>query len=147
LDHFVSKNKVVFQSLQYLLDAAYLGAVGAISPWYLGLTGATPVPADADTALLHPGWTEFVNYSQPVRPTYTAVRAAQTMSNAAALAQFTITVGGTIGGAFMVSSNVKGGGAGTLHCCAPFSVGNRTVVPTDDVFLQYDCGAADDGVP
>lgn len=148
LNTCVSRNKIVFVSLQYLLDAGFLGTAAAIAPWYLGLTGATPVPADADTALLHPGWTEFTAYSQLVRPTYTAVRAAQTMSNSAALAQFTIAApGGTIGGAFMVSNNVKGGGGGTLHCCAPFAVGNVPVVATDDVFLRYDCTGVDDGIP
>ncbi len=131
--------------LQHILDTEFLSGT-PIGTWYLGLTNASPSPAAGDTMASHAGWTEFTTYSEGVRQTWTKTRSGQTVSNSASKAQFTVSTGGTIGGAFITSDNTKGGTAGTLGACAPLTGGNRAVVISDVVVLQYDFSAADDGV-
>lgn len=136
-------NLVVNAGLKDMNDKYFLGSAYTAT-WYLGLYGAAASndPAAADTAASHAGWTEAVGYSNVTRPA--AVFAAATtanpsvISNTASPAVFSIDTAGTIGGAFLISDNTKGGTAGILFSAADFqSPGDRTVVSGDTLSLTY----------
>jgi len=138
-------NLVVNVGLQQILDDIFTGA-GQVDPWYVGLTDGAPVTVAAgDTMGAHAGWVEFEDYSEGVRQTYTDVRAAQSVSNTAAPAAFTISGDGkTIGGAFLTSDNVKGAGDGVLLCGVAFTGGDESADTNDTIEVTYTFGAVDD---
>ena len=138
-----SHNLVVNQGLQ-TMNAVYFAGGTQITAWYLGLygSGATNSPAAGDTMALHTGWTEETGYSNATRPQCnfgTATTAdPSVISNTLSPAQFNINATATIGGAFLTSSNTKGGGTGTLFSAADFaSPGDRSVVSGDVLVLTY----------
>ena len=139
-----SHNIVVTTGLQYILDAALAGGT-AITSWYVGLIGSSPTLAAADTPASHSGWNESAAYSNSTRPAWTKTRAAQTMSNSASKASFSINGTATIYGAFIISDSAKSGTAGTLLCECAFA-SSRSVLSGDTLNVQYDFSAADDGV-
>lgn len=139
-----SKNLVVNEGLQYMAGTALDGATARITTWYLGLYGAaasnTPDPSDSMSS--HAGWTEVTNYSEANR--VTAVFAASTdadpsvVTNTASKAEFNMNATVTVGGAFLTSSNTKGGTTGTLFSAADFSApGDRAVVSGDVLLVTY----------
>jgi hypothetical protein len=105
----------------YALDAAFSAATQTTT-WYLGLknvgTGAV-----TDTSASHAGWTEYTNYSEANRQTWTeAGVSGQRITNSASPAVVTISGGGgTIGGVFLISNNTKGGTTGTLCSVSDFA--------------------------
>jgi len=140
-------NLVVNVGLQHVLDILFVSATGQIDPWYVGLLDDSPVPAAGDTMGAHGGWTEFEDYAEGTRQTYVDVRAAQTVSNVASKAVFTIDQdASTIAGAFMTSDNVKGAGDGTLLCAVAFSGGDKSADENDILEVTYTMTALDDGV-
>ncbi len=143
---FEEHNLVVNVGLQHILDILFVSATTQIDPWYVGLTATTPSPAAADTMASHAGWTEFEDYSEGTRQAYVDVRSAQSVTNAASKAVFSIDSGGTVGGAFLTSDNTKGGSSGTLLSAVAATEGNRVVVSGDTINATYTFGAADDGV-
>lgn len=136
-----AKNLVTNAGLQHILDSEF-GGDTQVTTWYVGLTAGSPTPAAGDTLASHAGWTEFSNYSGD-RKEWVEVRSGQTMSNSASKAQFSITGGTTVGGAFLCSA--VNGTSGTLMCVAASTEGNRTVANGDTLNIQYDFSAADDG--
>lgn len=138
-----SHNLVVNVGLQdmntkYFTGSAYTAA------WYLGLYGAAASnnPAATDTAALHPGWTEITPYSNATRPACvfgTATTAdPSVISNSASVAQFNINATNTVGGAFLISNNTKGGTTGILFSASDFqSPGDRAVVFGDTLNVTY----------
>ena len=140
-------NLVVNVGLQHILDILFVSATSQIDPWYVGLLDDSPTPAAGDTMGAHGGWTEFQTYSEGTRQTYVDVRAAQTVSNTASKAVFTIS-GDTqiIAGAFITSDNTKGGGGGTLLCAVAFSGGDKSADTNDILEVTYTLTAIDDGV-
>lgn len=140
-------NLVVNVGLQHILDILFISGTSQIDPWYVGLLDDTPVPAAGDTMGAHGGWTEFEDYSEATRQTYVDVRAAQTVSNTAAKATFTVNQDSSIiAGAFMTSDNVKGAGDGTLLCAVAFSGGDKGADENDILEVTYTFIAVDDGV-
>jgi len=112
--------------------------------WYLGLygAGASNTPAAGDTMASHAGWTEVTAYSQATRPQ--AVFGTSTtadpsvISNSASVAVFSINGTSTVGGAFLTSSNTKGGTTGILFSAGDFqSPGDRSVVSGDTLNVTY----------
>ena len=141
----VAGNLVVNAGIYNLMDTGVLTGT-QVTAWFLGPTSASPSPAAADTMGSHGGWTEFTGYSQTVRQSWTTARSSNVISNASNLASFAITTTGTLGGAFIVDSSTKGGGTGTLFCCAANSGSNRSVSSGDTVTIRYSFSVADDGV-
>ena len=138
-----SKNLVVNAGLQYMAGSA-LTAVTQITTWYLGLygSGATNSPAAGDTMASHAGWTEVVAYSNANRVTATFVTATNNnpsvVTNTASPAVFNINGTAVVGGAFLTSSNTKGGTTGTLFSAADFGTpGDRSVVNGDTLSVTY----------
>jgi len=60
------------------------------------------------------------------------------ITNSASPASFSINATATIGGAFLISNNTKGGTTGTLFSAADFqSPGDRSVVSGDTLNVTY----------
>jgi len=99
-------------------------------------------PAAGDTSASHAGWTEVTAYSQATRPA--AVFAAATtadpsvISNSGSPAVYSINGTTTVGGAFLISNNTKGGTTGVLFSAADFqSPGDRSVASGDTINVTY----------
>lgn len=138
-----SKNLVVNVGLKYMAGSA-LAAETQVTTWYLGLygAGASNTPAAGDTASSHAGWTEITPYSNATRPTATFAAATtanpSVVTNSASPAAFSINATATVGGAFLISNNTKGGTTGTLFSAADFqSPGDRNVVNGDTLNVTY----------
>lgn len=123
---------------QYFTGAAYTAA------WFIGLYGAAASnnPAAGDTAASHAGWTEVTAYSQTTRPAATFGTATtadpSVISNSASPATYSINGTTTVGGAFLISNNTKGGTTGVLFSAADFqSPGDRSVVNGDTLTVTY----------
>ncbi|CAB5223832.1 hypothetical protein UFOVP393_13 [uncultured Caudovirales phage] len=136
-------NLVVNGGLQYMCGTA-LTSTAQITTWFIGLygAGATNNPAAGDTMASHAGWTEVTAYSNATRPACTFASATlanpSVATNTASPAAFTINGTATVGGAFLTSSNTKGGTTGTLFSAADFaSPGDRSVVSGDTINLTY----------
>jgi hypothetical protein len=137
------KNLVVNVGLQDM-NTKYFTGTGYTATWYIGLYGAASSndPAAGDTAALHTGWTEVTDYSQATRPACTFGSATNAdpsvISNSASPAVFSINATVTVGGAFLISNNTKGGGTGILFSAADFAApGDRSVVNGDTVNVTY----------
>ena len=138
-----SQNLVVNEGLQDMNDKYFLGSTYTAT-WYIGLYGAASsnTPAASDTALLHPGWTEITPYSNATRPTAAFVGATyadpSVITNAVSPAQFNINATNVVGGAFLISNNVKGGTTGILFSASDFqSPGDRSVSSGDTLNVTY----------
>lgn len=94
-----------------------------IGSWYLGLFEANYVPTSSVKASDLPGVVgECVAYAETSRPTWQhAYDSHSVIDNLASQATFTLTQDKRVYGAFIVSSNVKGGNTGTLLSIARFS--------------------------
>jgi hypothetical protein len=138
-----SHNLVVNAGLQDM-NAKYFSGSSYTAAWYLGLygAGASNNPAASDTMASHAGWAENNSYSEATRPACsfgTATTAdPSVITNSASPAVFSINASTTIGGAFLVSNNTKGGTTGVLFSAADFaSPGDRAVVSGDTINVTY----------
>lgn len=138
-----SKNLVVNVGLQYMAGSA-LVATTQITTWYVGIYGAAAsnTPAAGDTAASHGGWTENTSYSESTRPVANFAAATNAnpsvVTNTSNKAVFTMNATTTVGGAFLISNNTKGGTTGTLFSAADFqSPGDRSVVNGDILNVTY----------
>lgn len=135
-------NLVVNVGLDDSLDKHLKGS-SYTAAWYVGITTGSPSPAAADTMGSHGGWTESTVYSNANRPTLTlGTVSGQSVDNSASKAVFNINASGTVGGAFVVNDDTKGGGTGTLYGCGAFTGGNRTVADGDTLNVTVTCTAA-----
>lgn len=140
----VSKpNLVVNQGLQDMNSKYFKGATYTAA-WYVGLYGAASSnnPTANDTAALHPGFTEITPYSNATRPAATFGTATtadpSVISNSASPASFSINATATVGGAFLISDNTKGGTAGVLFSASDFAApGDRSVANGDTLLVTY----------
>lgn len=139
----VEHNLVVNVGLKDMNDKYFTGS-GYTAAWYIGLYGAAASnnPSASDTMGVHAGWTEVTAYSQATRPQ--AVFAAATtadpsvITNSASPAVFSINGTTTAGGAFLTSSNIKGGTTGILFSAVDFQApGDRNVVSGDTINVTY----------
>lgn len=138
-----SPNLVVNVGLQDM-NTKYFSGSAYTAAWYIGLYGAAASnnPAASDTAASHAGWTEVTAYSQATRPACTFGTATtadpSVISNSASPATYSINGTTTVGGAFLISNNTKGGTTGTLFSAADFqSPGDRSVVSGDTLSVTY----------
>lgn len=139
----LAPNLVVNEGLQDMNNKYFTG-VTYTAAWYLGLYGAAASnnPTATDTAALHPGFTEVTDYSQANRPacSFGAATSADpsVISNSASVATFSINATTTVGGAFLISNNTKGGSTGVLFSAADFAApGDRAVVNGDTILVTY----------
>lgn len=136
-------NLVVNVGLQDM-NTKYFTGSSYTAAWYIGLYGAAAsnTPAAGDTAALHAGWTEITPYSNATRPACTFGSATSAdpsvISNTLSPAQFNINATNTVGGAFLISNNTKGGSTGILFSASDFqSPGDRSVASGDTLNVTY----------
>jgi len=136
-------NLVVNVGLKDMNDKYFLGS-SYTAAWFIGLYGAAASnnPAASDTSATHAGWVEVTAYSQATRPvtTFSAATTADpsVITNAANVAQFSITGTTVVGGAFLINNNTKGGTTGVLFSAADFQApGDRSVVSGDIINVTY----------
>jgi hypothetical protein len=138
-----SHNLVVNVGLQDM-NSKYFAGSTYTATWYIGLYGAAASnnPAAGDTASVHAGWIEATPYSNATRPACTFGTATtadpSVITNSASPAQFNINATATVGGAFLISNNVKGGSLGILFSASDFqSPGDRNVSSGDTLNVTY----------
>ena len=130
--------------LDHILDSQFTGSA-QVDPWFIGLissAGFTGIVA-ADTMASHAGWVELTTYSEGVRQTWDEAAASGQIIASSSVATFTQTAGATIKGAFLTSSDTKGGATGTLFSAALFDEGDRVVANTDTLDVTYSLSASD----
>ncbi len=139
----VCPNLVVNGGLQDMNNKYFLGSAYTAT-WYIGLygAGATNSPAAGNTMASHSSWTEETGYSQATRPACSFATPTtanpSVATNSASPAVYSINATATIGGAFLVSNNTKGGSTGTLYSASDFtSPGDRSVVTGDTLNVTY----------
>lgn len=136
-------NLVVNEGLNHILDTV-LHNQAQIPTWFVALFAGNVTPVATWTAANFTSLsTEFVNYTEATRPEYNeAAAAAQSITNSANKAVFTIdTGGGTVYGAALISSSVKSGVAGKLFAATRFAT-QRTLDATDLLNVAYTVGAS-----
>jgi hypothetical protein len=136
-------NLVVNVGLKDMNDKYFSGS-GYTATWYLGLYGAAASndPAAGDTAASHAGWTEITPYSNAARPTATFAAAStadpSVITNSASPAVYNVDATATVGGAFLISDDTKGGTTGVLFSAADFDApGDRNVSSGDTITVTY----------
>jgi hypothetical protein len=136
-------NLVVNEGLQDM-NAKYFTGTTYTAAWYLGLygSGSTNSPAAGNTMASHSSWTEVTDYSQATRPACTfgtpTTANPSVATNSASPASFSINATTVVGGAFLTTSNTKGGTTGTLFSAGDFqSPGDRSVVSGDTLNVTY----------
>lgn len=136
-------NLVVNQGLQDM-NAKYFTGSGYTAAWYLGLYGAAASnnPAASDTMASHAGWVEVTAYSESTRPVCTfgvpTTADPSVATNSVSPAVFSINGTTVVGGAFLTTSNTKGGTTGLLFSAGDFQApGDRSVVAGDTLTLTY----------
>ena len=139
----VIENLVTNAGLNHLLDVALSGG-SQVTTWYVGLTGTAPEAAPGDTMASHSGWTEVTAYDESNRVTWTDGGVSNgSVSNAGSAAEFTISTDSTtVGGAFLVSNNTKGGSTGTLYAVGAFSAGDKSLDDGDSLTVTATFTAA-----
>ena len=129
----VGHNLVVTAGLNDSLDKHFKGS-SYTAAWYVGLVSGTPTVAAGDIMSSHAGWTEITAYDEANRQTLTLGSvSAGSVDNSASKAVFTISANGTtIGGAFVTTSNTRGGTTGTLYGAGARSTGNNKTIDDND---------------
>lgn len=130
-----SHNTITGEGIGYLLDEVF-GTASKVNTWYVGLyTALSGTPGDLTGADIGGGnLTEFTDYTGN-RKAFAGVRSGQSWSNAASKAEFVISSGNTILGAFLASDEI--GTATYLLCIDTFSGGSRAVSPSDTLKVAY----------
>lgn len=123
---------------KYLKGSAYTAA------FYVGLTDGTPTVAAGDTMSSHAGWVEVTAYDEATREALTlGTVSSQSVDNSASKASFSINTNSTtIGGAFIVTNNTKGGTTGTLYGVGAFTGGDKSADSGDTLNVTVTCTAA-----
>ena len=136
-------NLVVDAGLDDSLDKHLKGAAYTAA-WYVGLTDGTPTFAAGDAQAGHAGWVEVVAYDEAVRQTLTlGAVAAQSVDNVGNEAVFTISANDTvIGGAFISTTDTRGGSVDTLYGGGAFTAGDKTLDDDDTLTVTVTCTAA-----
>ena len=137
------QNLVVNQGLQDM-NAKYFKGSTYTATWYIGIYGAAASnnPVAGDTAASHAGFTEVTDYTNATRPVATFDTATtadpSVISTTASPAVFMMNGSTTVGGAFLISDNTKGGTAGVLFSASDFAApGDRVVIDGDQISVGY----------
>jgi len=134
------ENTVVNVGLNDLLTNYFKGS-SYTAAFYVGLKDTGSVSA-SDTMSSHGGWTEDTTYSNSNRPTLTLGSVSgQSVDNSGSKAVFNINGSTTIYGAFVSTSNTKGGTTGVLYGAADFGA-SRAVLSGDTLNVTVTLTAA-----
>lgn len=122
VDSEVVHNLVPTEGLNHTLDVLLRGGT-QVTQWYVGVfeNDYTPLGTDVMSTFASLAG-ESTAYTDTTRLEFTpGAPAGGVANNSAALAEFTFNATKTIRGAFLSSSNTKGGTAGVLLSAAKFS--------------------------
>lgn len=124
------KNIVVNTGIQHIEDSGLIGTT-----WYIGLLGnVSPV---ATTVIGDVAGSEVQNYDEANRVTWSKSRSAQTVTNTASPAAFTISASVTVYGAFITNQAGKGSTGGILLAAKQFGA-SRALVDDDVLSVTYE---------
>jgi len=142
VERFTADNLITNEGLNSILNVQFNGAA-QITTWYMGVFSGNYTPvAGVTAATITSASTESTIYASATRPEFVeAASTAQSITNSANRASFVFNAGGTIYGAFLVSSNTKSGTGGTLFSAARFGSA-KTVSSGDELLLTYTVSAA-----
>jgi len=117
--------------------------------WFMGIidNAAFTALGNTDTMASHPGWAETVAYDEAVRQTWVTVASSLQAIESLTPALFSFNAALTIQGLFITSSNVKGGGVGTLWATAEFDEGSIALTAGSAVSITYKLLAEDGLAP
>jgi hypothetical protein len=133
-----AKNGITLVALNDLLTVYFLSGTQKAS-WFGGLIGDPATLNDTtDTIASHADWTEFTAYSEGARQTWTPGIIAGGIINNPAPMKVTISTGGILKGAFLVSDNTKGGTTGILWATGFWDTDvDQIVVPGEAFTFGY----------
>lgn len=120
-------NDITNEGVNTLFNVMFNSATQiAQNAWYIGFVdnSGSPSLANADVMNSHAGWTEFTNYSQSTRVSWTSGTAGtgvRTVTNASACVFNINGGGGTVYGIFVTSGSAKAGTTGKLWATAAFA--------------------------
>jgi len=135
-------NIIVNTGLDDILDKYWKGSAYSASH-FVGLTDTVPTVAAADTMASHVGWTEIQNYTEGTRPALTlGAVAAQSTTNSATKASFSVNATVTIGGSFISTDGTKGGTAGSLIGAVAFTGGDKVADSGDTLNVTVTLSAS-----
>lgn len=136
------KNLVTNQGLNHILNTVFNGTA-PVTTWYVGLFEGNYTPLATDTATNFPvSATECIAYDEAGRVEYNeAASTAQSITNSANKAAFTINATKTVFGGFLASVATKSSTAGTLMAAAKFGT-SRSVNAGDQLLITYTFGAS-----
>lgn len=142
IDTFEVDNLVVNEGLDHLLNTVFHGG-SQIGTWYLGLFEGNYTPiATVTAATIAAAATESTAYTEAQRQEYNeAAASAQSITNSANKATFTMNATKTIYGAFLVSNATKGATSGVLFSAARFGAAKQ-VATDDQLLLTYTFNAS-----
>jgi hypothetical protein len=145
-------NTVVTAGKNHLLDTHFKTAnvTAFTTTWYMGLIAANGYSAIAagDTMASHAGWKESgennasaPGYSQTTRRQITFAAAATSAKATSNAVVFSMSIAGTVKGAFIVNQSTKAGTTGTLYSAGLFTVGDKVVTAGDTLNITYTASA------
>jgi hypothetical protein len=145
-------NTVVTAGKNHLLDTHFKTAnvTAFTTTWYMGLIAANGYSAiaAADTMASHAGWKESgennasaPGYSQATRRQITFAAAATSSKATSNAVVFSMSIAGTVKGAFIVNQSTKAGSTGTLYSAGLFTVGDKVVTGGDTLNITYTASA------
>lgn len=142
IDKWEEHNLVVNEGLDHILDAVLHGSAQNAS-WFVGIFEGNYTPVGSDiSADIAANAVESIAYDEVSRPAWDeAAASAQSITNSANKATFTINASKVIYGAFLISEGTKGGATGVLFAASRFAVA-RTVVDDDQLLVTYTVAAA-----
>jgi hypothetical protein len=129
-------NQITTVGLNKLLDVMFHNDT-QVATWYIGLVDSSPTYAAGDTMASHAGWTEYTEYSETNRQTWTEDAAAAGSITNSTTVDFSMNATGTVAGMFLVSDSTKSGTAGMLWSGLNFSGGNQSVSNGDTLKVTY----------
>lgn len=135
-------NLVVNEGLDHILNTVFHGGT-QVGTWYLGLFEGNYTPIATNTAATIAGAaTESTAYNESQRQEYKeGAASAQSITNSADKATFTMNANKTIYGAFLISNATKGATSGILLAAARFAT-PKTVGTDDQLLLTYTFNAS-----
>lgn len=136
-------NLVVNEGLNHLLNVTLNNATQTAA-WYVGIYKTAVAPAAGWTAAnIHSNATKADEFDEATLPEYVeAASTAQSITNSAAKATFTMNATVTINGAYLKSTNVKlvTDTTGVLFAASQFTAG-RNLVDDDELLITYTINA------
>ena len=142
IDTWEQANLVVNEGLNHMLNVVLNNAT-QVATWYIGLFKANYTPtASLTAATVAATATESSDYTEGTRVEYVeAASTAQSITNSANKATFTINATVDMYGAFLISASAKQAITGTLFAASQFSSA-RSVVALDELLVTYTVTAA-----